>query len=236
MLLWCWARHSNFSLFFSGHPSTELWSITNMATAGKVLGKLKEFTKEYGKPIRDARCRNASNLATKEGAKAKKLLQEKLKPYLLRRLKLDFLADELPVKTETCVWVKPSKQQATMYKKVVKSNASLAQSVLSNDKALAKKAEWSAFQMIRKLQNLCCHPLRLLKGGSEGDICTMLKQKDVAAILEGSKKLQLVCHMLKGFKAGDHRTLLFSQSTQNLDIIEYVLMKKGGFSIARLGG
>jgi len=207
-----------------------------MATGGKVLGKLKEFNKEFGKPIRDARCRSASSLATREGAKANKLLQEKLKPYLLRRLKLDFLKDELPIKRDTCVWVKPSKQQEIMYKKVVESNASLAQRILSDDKALAKKAEWSAFQMIRKLQNLCSHPLRLLKGGSEGGICSLLAQKDVTDILRGSKKLELVFHMLKGFKAGDHRTLLFSQSTQNLDIIEYVLLKKGGFRIARLDG
>lgn len=207
-----------------------------MATAGKVLGKLKQFNNEYGKPIRDARCRSASSHAIKQGKKANELLQEELKPYLLRRHKMDFLSDELPPKIETCVWVKPSKQQSLMYKEIVDSNASIAKSMMSSDKTVANKARFNAFQVLRKLQSICGHPLRQLKCGSEGDINSALEQTNVGAIVKGSKKIELTIHMLKGFKAEKRKTLLFSQSTQNLDVIQHVLMKQGGFSVARYDG
>lgn len=227
-------------LLLTGTPfqndATELWSIVNLATAGKVLGKLKEFNKEYGKPIRDARNRSAGSYALKQGAKANEKLQEMLKPYLLRREKMDFLADELPPKREICVWVKPSNQQKKMYKEKVQENGYLAQNILSEDKDVAKKAKLGAFQVLAQLKSLCGHPLRLLKGGPEGNIRSVLEQTDLMTIINGSKKLELVLHMLKGFKDEHHRTLLFSQSTQSLDIIQHVLLKQKKISVCRIDG
>ena len=207
-----------------------------MATAGKVLGKLNEFNKEYGKPIRDARCRNASSHATKQGAKANEQLQATLKPILLRRNKVDFLKNELPEKRDMCVWVKPSKLQASMYKETVEKNGFLVKNILSSDKELANKAKMGAFQILAELRNLCGHPLRLLKGGPQGDIRSALEQKDLAYIINGSRKLELLLHMLKRFKIDGHHTLLFSQSTQNLDVIQHVLRRQGQVRICRLDG
>lgn len=234
-------KPSTMRLLLTGTPfqndTNELWSITHMATAGKILGKIKDFNKEYGKPIREARCRNASSYAMNQGKKANELLQEKLKPLLLRRSKVDFLSDELGPKLDTCVWVKASKQQTAMYKEKVESMTSLAQSILSSDKDLAKKAMLSAFKVMAELKNLCGHPLRLLKGGPDGCIHSALDQTSLATILDGSQKLKLVLHMLTGFKAEHHTTLLFSQSTQNLDIIQHVLLAQNGrFKVARLDG
>ena len=227
-------------LLLTGTPfqndMTELWSITNMATAGKVLGKIKEFNKEFGKPIRDARCKNACSYKTKEGQKANKSLQEKLKPYLLRRRKVDFLKNELPKKIETCVWVKPSKQQAKMYKEKVQENGFLTTDILSKDTSVANKAKMGAFQVLAELRNLCGHPLRLLKGGVDGSIHSALEQTDLATIINGSRKLELLLHMLAGFKKEDCKTLVFSQSTQNLDVIQYVLRKQDKLSICRIDG
>ena len=205
-----------------------------MATAGRVLGKLKAFNKEYGKPIRDARCRNASSQAQKQGKEANEALQETLKPYLLRRRKMDFLKDELPSKHEICVFVKASEQQKDMYKKKVQENGYLAQNLLSTDTAVAKRARTGAFKILAELRGLCGHPLRLLKGGAEGDIREALKQTDVSKVLRGSKKLELVLHLLKAFKEDGHKTLLFSESTQNLDVVQYVL--KGIISYCRIDG
>lgn len=207
-----------------------------MATAGTVLGKMKDFNKEFGKPIRDARCKNAGSYAMKQGSQASEKLQKTLKPYLLRRHKYDFLSDELPSKREICVWVKPSEQQATLYKKLVTENFSLTQNMLSSDTEVANKAKMGAFQVLAKLRSLCGHPLRLLKGGPDGDIRSALAQTDLNDIIHGSKKLGVALHMIKGFKAEDHKTLLFSQSTQNLDVIQHVLLKQTKVSIARLDG
>ena len=241
----CWKicnKSGTNRLGLTGTPfqndATELWSITHMVTAGKVLGKLKAFNKEYGKPIRDARCRNASSHAQREGAKANEALQSTLKPYLLRRHKMNFLADELPPKLEICVWVKPSDQQKKMYQEKVQANGYLAKNIWSADKDVAKGANnLSAFNVLAKLQSLCGHPLRLLKGGSGGDIRSALNQTDLATILNGSKKLELVLHMIKGFKAEEKKTLVFSKSTENLDIIQHVLLKqKNEISVCRIDG
>lgn len=234
------SRPGTHRLALTGTPFqndvTELWSITHMTTAGNVLGKLKVFNKEYGKPIRDARCKNAGSYVTQQGQKANEKLQETLKPYLLRRRKMDFLKEELPPKREICVWVKASDQQKKMYQDKIKQSGFLVKDILSADAEVARSARTSAFQVLRQLQNLCGHPLRLLKGGDEGDIKSALEATDLSAILKGSKKLELVMHMLKGFQAEQKKTLLFSQSTQNLDVIQHVLRKQGKITYCRIDG
>jgi SNF2 family DNA or RNA helicase len=207
-----------------------------MATGGAILGKLKEFNKEYGKPIRDARCKSASSYVLKQGENANDKLQETLKPYLLRRLKMNCLKHELPPKREICVWVKPSNQQKQMYKEKVDKAGSITEKLLSLDKKEANKAKMGAFQLLAELKSLCGHPIRLLKGGSGGSIHSALEQTELTTIIQGSRKIELVIHMLKGFKDDSHKTLLFSQSTQNLDIIQYVLLKHGKISLCRIDG
>lgn len=207
-----------------------------MATAGKVLGKKKEFNKEFGKPIQASRNRSASSYDKKQGAKANEKLQDTLKPYMLRREKINFLAKELPPKREFAVWVKPSAQQRKMYKQKVEEKGYLAESILSSNKEVANKAKMGAFQLLAVLRNLCGHPLRELKGGPEGDIRSALEQTDLNTIISGSKKVELLLHMLQGFKSQEHKTLVFSQSTQNLDVIQHVLMKQNKLTICRLDG
>lgn len=237
-------------LLLTGTPfqndTTELWSLMNMATWGKVLGKLKEFNKEYGKPIQNARCRNASRYALEQGNTANESLQERLKPYVLRRRKVDFLATELPLKHEICVWVKPSQQQEKLYRETVLDKASLAQKILCADKRVAQQAKMCAFQVLKNLEKICSHPLRLLKNGAGagvdggdngyGGIFAALAKLTLSTILGGSKKLELTVHMLQAFRADNHKTLVFSQSTQNLDILQYVLLKLGTFQVCRLDG
>ena len=206
-----------------------------MATAGQVLGKIKDFNKEYGKAIKNARCRNAASYVLSQGEKANIRLQEKLKPFLLRREKMDYLAEELPPKHDICVWVRPSTHQTRRYQDIINSNTSVAQSLLSKDKAAAKKATMCAFNVINNLRKLCGHPLRM--HGRDGcDAATILKQTAVGEVLNGSNKLKVAIDLLEGFRKDGLRTLLFSQSTEMLDIIQYVLNKKGAFNVARLDG
>jgi len=209
-----------------------------MATAGSVLGTIKQFNIEYGKPIKNARCKSASRYVLRQGEAANKALQEKLKPYLLRRLKDDHLLEELPPKIEICVWVRPSQQQVKMYKDKIhsKSFTSFTATLKGSDKEAAKDSMKSAFQLLSVLQNICFHPILLQKGGPDGSIGSALEQTDLKAILSGSYKLELVVHMLKSFKEDEHKTLIFSQSTQNLDVIHYVLLKMPSITIARIDG
>lgn len=224
-------------LLLTGTPMqnnmNELWSIVDMATRGQVLGKFKVFKKKYGKPIEDARCRNASLFVIKQAKQANDELQEALKPYILRRKKIDCLSHELLPKREICV----SDQQKRMYKKIVEENGFLAQNMFSTDKEVAKNATMGAFQVLAKLIKLCGHPLRLLTGvNTEFDLTVALEHTSLTEILSGSKKLELVVHMLKGFKSDGEKVLLFSQSTKSMDIIQHVLKKLGNISIGRIDG
>jgi len=209
-----------------------------MATAGSVLGKIKQFNIEYGKPIKNARNKSASRYVLQQGEAANKALQEKLKPYLLRRLKDDHLMKELPPKIETCVWVRPSQQQIQMYKDQILSTSftSVAATLKGSDREAAREAMKNAFQLLRVLSNICLHPILLQKGGPGGTVGSALEQTSLKSILNGSRKLELVVHMLKSFKQDGHKTLLFSQSTQNLDVIHYVLLKMQRFTVARIDG
>lgn len=207
-----------------------------MATARKVLGTITEFNKEYGRPIRDARCKNASSYITQQGDKANDSLQEVLKPYLLQRTKLNCLKEMLPAKREMCVWVKPSALQIRMYMEIIQQKGFLTEKMKSKDKAEANKAKMCAFQVLNELRSLCGHPLRLMKGGPDGSIGSALEQTDLKTIIQGSRKIELVVHMLKGFKAEGHKTLVFSESTQNLDVIQHVLREQGIVSVCRIDG
>ena len=207
-----------------------------MATAGAVLGKLKEFNQKYGKPIKDARCKNAYSSIIKRGEEANKELQEILKPIILRRKKVDYLKEELPPKEDICVWIKPSKEQMTMYKAKVGSMSSVTKTILGDDKAQARSAMMSAFKLLAELKNLCSHPIRLRKGGPDGDIRSALEQSDITSILNGSLKLKMLIHMLAGFEKEGEKVLVFSKSTQSLDIIQHVLKKQTTYKYGRIDG
>ena len=226
-------------LLLTGTPfqngPTELWAIVNMATAGKVLGTLKDFNKNYGSPIENARFSNATPFALSRGAEANRRLQDTLKPFMLRRLKVDFLQDDLPPKCETCVWIKPSTRQTSMYREKLQSNSSLARDMFSSNTELAAQARRNALQVLAKLRNLCGHPVRLLAEQQELSVPELLQSTALDTILNDCQKLALVVDMLREFKTDGHKTLLFSQSTQNLDILQHVLQHKK-FAIARLDG
>mmetsp|Transcript_9250 Transcript_9250/g.17687 ORF Transcript_9250/g.17687 Transcript_9250/m.17687 type:complete len:271 (-) Transcript_9250:798-1610(-) len=234
-------KRGTWRLLLTGTPfqnnTDEIWSLVNMATAGKVFGKIKQFNLDFGKPIKNALCKNASKHAEQQGEAARKAMQEKLKPYLLRRLKTDHLK-ELPPKIETCVWVRPSQQQIHMYKEKVhsKSFTAATDTLMGSDKEAAREAMKGAFKLLSVLKNICFHPILLQKGGPEGTVGSALEQTDLKTILNGSRKLELVVHMLKSFKGVGHKTLIFSQSTQMLDVIHYVLLKIPSFTIARIDG
>jgi SNF2 family DNA or RNA helicase len=65
------------------------------------------------------------------GERANKELQKKLKPYFLQRLKINFLADKLPTKSDYVVWINLSEKQRSMYSDYVSSGDSAVAQVLS---------------------------------------------------------------------------------------------------------
>ena len=201
------------------NPLQELWSVFDWVTGGKVLGKLKQFKEYYAKPIEAARDKYATKAAIQLGERVNKELQDLLAPYFLQRLKIDFLKDRLPKKTELVVWTHLSAKQRTMYENFLGDGNSLLNSILSGESMTALTA-------ITWLKKLCNHPM-LVEDSNLSDSC------DYETITKESNKLQILVDLVDSLSSEGHRTLVFSQSTKMLDIIQKVLT---GVSVSRIDG
>jgi hypothetical protein len=168
----------------------------------------------FSKPIEAARDKDATGHTMRIGEKANEELQQLLRPYFLQRLKIDFLADKLPTKSDFVVWTHISSQQRSMYEKYVDSGESAVASVLSGEST-------SPLEAITWLKKLCGHPILVDKKYQGAAI--NFENYDPDELIRYSSKLQVLVELIDRLRRDGHRTLIFSQSTRMLDIIERVL-------------
>ena len=128
---------------------SELWSIMQFLNPG-LLGTITSFTERFAGPIE----READERATTA-------LQQRVAPFMLRRLKTDrTIIDDLPDKieqTERCVL---SREQATLYQAVVDGLLALAES----EEGIARSG--AVLAGIARLKQVCNHPAHYLGDGS----------------------------------------------------------------------
>jgi len=151
------------------------------------------------------------------GERVNRELQDLLRPYLLQRDKAEYLSDKLPEKVEIIVWAHLSEEQREVYTEFVHSRS--VRDVMRGDKTALEAITW--------LRKLCGHPLlsRSKNGNIDGEssLAETLRRLDAEFLVEQSPKLGLLVDLVKEFRDKDHRTLIFSQSTKMLDIIQSVL-------------
>ncbi|KAL3915641.1 MAG: hypothetical protein SGILL_005551 [Bacillariaceae sp.] len=193
----------------------ELHSIFTFCTSGKVLGDHRDFQDNFGKPIEAARSSDATESELERGENAMKDLQQLLHPYFLQRMKVDYLADSLPPKKEYVLWTNLSPYQRDIYHDYV----------TSKDKGVAdylRGLETSPLFAITWLQKLCGHPLLV---NDENGVLPTKNLEDVGAgeLFRQSAKLKVMYDLVLSLRQKRHRTLIFSQSTKVLDLIQYVL-------------
>jgi DNA excision repair protein ERCC-6-like len=203
----------------------ELHSLFTFATSGQVLGSHQDFRNEYGKPIEDARSADATGWEVEAGEKAMKELQDLLRPYFLQRLKKDYLKEALPEKKEFVLWTNLSPIQRKIYQDYVESKTSAIADYF-------RGVSTSPLFAITWLQKLCGHPLLVEEDGT--DNVRGLYEYCPEDLLRQSAKLQVMNDLLDFLQRKGHRTLIFSQSTMVLDIIQYVLKDK--MLLARIDG
>jgi len=177
----------------------ELWSLFDFAMPG-FLGSRNHFRETYG--------RNGQvNWEAVRNGKAP--LKERINPFVLRRLK-EHVANDLPPKIliERTVELKP--RQVALYKKVIDGAEckKLFQDVSQKDVGRAKIEILAAYT---KLRAICNHP-------ALGD-----DENKVAASRSDSGKMEDLWELMEEIIEGEHRALLFCQSTRMLDIIEHHL-------------
>jgi len=198
----------------------ELWALFDFATSGRLLGPLRRFQNSYGDPIEAGRMKNATEWTIKAAVKANKELQAKLRPHFLQRLKSSEFKEMLPTKSELVVFTHLSEKQRTMYDQFLAGG--MVASILTGETA-------SPLEAITWLKKLCGHPYLVDKTG-HSSICELGRRR----LVEDSAKLHVLHDLLLRLNKSGHRTLVFSQSTKMLDIIQRVISQK--LTISRIDG
>lgn len=166
----------------------ELWSIFDFALPG-YLGTQAAFLRRYG------------------GGERAEELRERIRPFLMRRLKSEVLAD-LPEKHEQFLYAAMTPEQARVYDGLMQT---LRQHV---GQALAEgslpRARMQVLSILLKLRQVCCHP-KLFLPDYEGS----------------SGKLELLVQIVHNASASKRRMLIFSQFVGMLQMIRKRLGREG---------
>ncbi|MCU0694479.1 MAG: DEAD/DEAH box helicase, partial [Polyangiaceae bacterium] len=131
-------------------------------------------------------------------------LREKTRPFVLRRLKRE-VAPELPPRTEVVLRCELNASEAQLYQSIW---AATRQDVV--ERLRAGGSVMAALEALLRLRQAACHP-------------ALLPGQQAAT----SSKVELLLETLERTLAGGHKSLVFSQWTTYLDLIEPHLQRLG---------
>ncbi|KAI0435186.1 SNF2 family N-terminal domain-containing protein [Xylaria sp. FL1042] len=195
----------------------ELWSLFDFIYPMR-LGTLVDFRKQIEIPIKIGGYANASNLQIMTAEKTAQALKENISPYLLQRLKVD-VATDLPKKREQVLFCKLTKLQYENYRLFLDSK--------EMDGVL--KGTTQSFFGIDRLRKICNHPDLV-----DPNIKARHPQDWGAPSKSG--KMQVLKALLGMWKKLGHKTLLFSQTVQMLDILDQFIRNLGNIQYLRMDG
>lgn len=165
----------------------DLYSQLSFACPG-LLGSKQYFKDIYAIPIDKF-----------EYSKRAMELQQKIKPFILRRTKKQ-VAKELPEKTETVIYCEMNTEQRKIYDAYEKE---LREFVAANDDDDLNKNSMHVLTGLTRLRQICNSPV-LMKEGYSG---------------ENAVKIEILTEQILG-KSKDHKILVFSQFVGMLDLIK----------------
>lgn len=193
------ARHR---LCLTGTPMEnhlgELWSLFEFLMPG-FLGGSEDFKRRFRTPIEQQR-----------NEEVRERLARRVRPFLLRRTK-EAVAKELPPKTEVLERVELAGAQRDLYESL-----RLAMSKRVRDAIQAQglaRSQIVVLDALLKLRQACCDP-RLVKA-------------EAAQSVEESAKLDRLAELLDELRSEGRQTLVFSQFTSMLALIESRLSSMG---------
>lgn len=195
----------------------ELWSLFDFVFPMR-LGTLVNFRQAFEVPIKLGGYANATNLQILTAQKCAETLKTAISPYLLQRLKVD-VASDLPKKSEQVLFCKLTKPQRDAYETFLNSDEM---------SAIFNRTRQSLYG-IDILRKICNHPdlvdpaLKHKPGYKWGNA-------------HKSGKMQVVKALLEMWKRFGHKTLLFSQGVQMLNILEDFVRSLDGFKYLRMDG
>lgn len=172
----------------------DLYSQLSFACPG-LLGSKQSFKDIYAIPIDKF-----------EYSKRALELQQKIKPFILRRTKKQ-VAKELPEKTETVIYCEMNSEQRKVYDAYEKE---LREFIAANDDDDLNKNSMHVLTGLTRLRQICNSPV-LIKEGYSG---------------ENAVKIEILMEQILG-KSKDHKILVFSQFVGMLDLLKPELERHG---------
>ncbi|KAI1410123.1 P-loop containing nucleoside triphosphate hydrolase protein [Hypoxylon sp. FL1857] len=219
--IYCKELRTPNRVILSGTPMQnnlmELWSLFDFVFPMR-LGTLVDFRNQFEIPIRLGGYANANNLQIMTAQKCAEVLKDTISPFLLQRLKVDVAAD-LPKKTERVLFCHLTRAQRDAYEFFLGSKE--MEGILSGVR--------NSLYGIDVLRKICNHPdlvdpkLKTSKGYEWG----MTQKSGKMVVLEA---------VLREWKKLGHKTLLFSQGIQMLDILEVFVKRLGNINYLRMDG
>jgi superfamily II DNA or RNA helicase len=199
---------ARWRLTLSGTPIEnrldELWSQLHFTNPG-LLGGRTDFQERWAEPI------------SLGDAAAAARLRERIRPFVLRRMKSE-VARDLPPRTDAIMYVELDEAERITYDSIRAATQSEIVALLQ-----AGGGVMAALEALLRLRQAACHPALLpisVRGG---------------AAPQQSSKLERLLEALEDVVADGHRALVFSQWTSLLDLIEPHLTA-AGIGFTRLDG
>ena len=189
--------NANFRLITTGTPVEnhlgELWTLFEFLNPG-LLGSFKQFSEKFG------------NIGSESGdQESRDRLRRLIRPFILRRLKSEVLA-ELPPRTEITMRIAMSDEEKALYE-AMRQNALQE---LESEEGGAGHLQILAH--IMKLRRVCCNPALVLNKGE-------------ASI--PSSKLKVFGDIVHELIENRHKALVFSQFVGHLALIREFLDREG---------
>ncbi|GMF25659.1 unnamed protein product [Phytophthora lilii] len=157
-------------------------------------------------------------------------LHEILRPFLLRRLKVD-VVEEMVSKTEIFVYCPMTQMQHEYYEMI--RNGTLAKAMEQKYGKLQARIAFKTNTVRNKMMHMrkcCLHPYLFDEPTTAtGEVITNEN------IIQQSGKMKVLDHMLRELKRKGHKVLIFSQMTRMLDILEDFLLMRS-YNYCRLDG
>lgn len=188
---------------------SELWSLFHTLSPG-LFGEWERFRRSYVFPIERDR-----------SAEAQGRLSRKIRPFVLRRLKRDYLT-ELPEKTEVDLWVDLDEDEKEFYE-ALRSEALEKISALSQESE-GKNSEAEGEGAAQKIAQQRMQVLAALTRLRQAACHRRLVDSDWSG---SSSKIELLRERLSELSEAGHAALVFSQFTRFLREVARVLEADG---------